>query len=125
MRATEGKVLDTITVLVGNSESGSFDGFKAQFEGEEVASYKEGEDDKITCTLYRCEIHQGRSYYRVHEADEANSRSPRYELLPIRENGDVERGRYPDYGTYYEANEVLKRWPMFADALDILYERVI
>lgn len=64
--------MDTVTVLVGKKESDTFDGFRARFKGEEVASYKEGKDDKITCTLYRCETHRGRHYYRVHEAGETD-----------------------------------------------------
>jgi hypothetical protein len=34
-----GARLDFVTVLVGNSEGGTFDGFKARFEGEQVTGF--------------------------------------------------------------------------------------
>lgn len=117
--------MDSVTVLVGNSQSGAFSGFIARFKGEEVAAYYEGENNAITCTLYLCETYQGRHYYRVHEADETNTRAPRYELFPYKQDARQGGGRYPDYGTYLEARNILERWPMFAEHLGILTVRDI
>ncbi len=117
--------MGSVTVLVGNSEGGAFSGFKARFKGQEVGAYYEGEEDGVTCTLYLCETSQGRHYYRVHEADETNTRAPRYELFPYNEGSRRSGGRYPDYDTLLEAYEVLERWPMFVEDLNILTVRDI
>lgn len=124
LRVMEAK-LDSVTVLVGNSEDGTFSGFEARFRGEEVAAYYEGEDDKVTCTLYRCETDRGRHYYRVHEADETDPRAPRYELLPYKEDDSGRDWRRLNYDVLHDAKEVLERWPLFAGALGILDGRDI
>jgi hypothetical protein len=71
----------TIVLVVGdcNSEDGTFEGFKARFEGEKVSTFAAG--DRWRFTLYKCGWNQYRGY-RVYEADERQPKSPRYELTP-------------------------------------------
>ena len=112
--------MEPIEVLIGDSEQGTFRGFKVRFLGEELACYEVR--DRLVFRLYRCEWgdYDG---YRVHKSDETKLFDPKYELTPV----DVEDPEAPntEYYSLYEANEIVSYFPFFADHVGFLKTRDI
>ena len=101
-----------VKVLVGQKRGDRFPGFWAEFEGEEVSSYKDTRGEKhIVYTLYRCTTYQ-REAYRVLIADEGNPANPVYKLLPVAEDPHVQ-GAGPDYTEPWDKDQVATRYPCF------------
>ena len=111
-----------VKVLVGHKKGERFPGFWAEFEGEEVSSYKDTRGGRhIVYTLYRCTAYQ-REAYRVHIADEGNPANPVYKLLPVA--GDLHtRGTGPDYSEPWDSDQIAARYPLFLKDMDYFEER--
>jgi hypothetical protein len=107
-----------VSVLVGErSEEGRFAGFRAQFQGREIASYTDARGGcRITYTLYRCTAYQYEAY-RVHVADESDPRSPRYELHPSGESTGLS-GVSRDYSEPFDKRQAVDAYPIFARDLE-------
>jgi hypothetical protein len=112
--------MELIEVLIGDSEQGSFRGFKARFHGEEVAHHQV--EERIVFRLYRCGWgdYDG---YRVHKTDENEPFNPKYYLTPC----DVEDPAAPntEYYSLYEPSEIVSYYPMFANDIEFLPTRDI
>jgi len=112
--------MEPIEVLIGDSERGSFRGFKARFLGEELACFEA--EDRFVFRLYRCGWgdYDG---YRAHKSDEREPFNPKYGLTPV----DVEDPEAPntEYFSLYEANEIVSYYPFFAKHSDFLETRDI
>jgi len=112
--------MEPIEVLIGDSEQGTFRGFKVRFLGEELACYEVR--DRLVFRLYRCGWgdYDG---YRVHKTDETEPFNPKYDLTPV----DVEDPEAPntEYFSLYEANEIVSYFPFFADHVGFLKTRDI
>lgn len=95
-----------VKVLVGQGGGASrFEGFWAEFEGEEISHYKnEAQDKNIVYTLYKCTAYNFDAY-RVHIADESNHQKPVYELLPYDQEADW---REP-----YKDHNLAREFPLF------------
>ena len=95
-----------VRVLVGQGGGAAgFEGFYAEFKGEEVSSYKDGTQDKnVVYTLYKCTEYDFDAY-RVHIADESNHQKPVYELLPYSQGSS--------YAEAYDAEDLVKEFPLF------------
>lgn len=95
-----------VRVLVGQGGGAAgFEGFYAEFKGEEVSSYKnETQDKNVVYTLYKCTEYNFDAY-RVHIADESNHQKPVYELLPY-----SQRSRYSEA---YDVRDLAKEFPLF------------
>lgn len=101
-------------VLIGDTSSGSFKGFWAEFEGKEVTKYEE-EKGKLSYTLFEFPWGSGvdETGYRVHKADERDLERPRYELFPT--GDDPSRfDREEKYHVAYNAYGLASNWPIFA-----------
>jgi hypothetical protein len=111
-----------VKVLVGQKKGDRFPGFWAEFEGEEVSSYKDTRGERhIVYTLYRCTAYQ-REAYRVHIADESNPANPVYKLLPV--SGDLHiRGADLDYAEPWDRDQVAAKYPLFLKDMDYFDER--
>lgn len=111
-----------IPLLIGDcgerTREGTFEGFKVRFDGEEVASYAESEDELVTHTLYKC-VRGSSTAYRVYTADERDTELPYYALYPYEESTFRRTNRPPEYSFYYP-EELIKQWPMFAADVDYL-----
>ncbi len=109
--------MEPAVLVVGNcnSDTGTFEGFKARFMGEKVGEFEAG--DRWRLTLYKCgwNKYQG---YRVYEADERVPKSPRYELRPQEGEKVNPRDPYRSYHKLYRPEEVAEEWPMFAKDVD-------
>jgi hypothetical protein len=101
-----------IEVLVGNVEQGAFTGFKACFDGEEVARYQV--EERLVFTLYKCGWGEYEGY-RVHKSDETDPFDPKYDLTPV----DVvdPSAPNPEYHSLYEPAEIVSYFPMFAEEI--------
>jgi len=111
-----------VKVLVGQKKGDRFPGFWAEFEGEEVSSYKDTRGEKhIVYTLFRCTAYQ-REAYRVHIADEGNPANPVYKLLPVSE-GPHGQGADPDYTEPWDRDQIAAKYPLFLKDMDYFYER--
>jgi hypothetical protein len=112
--------VELIEVLIGNSDQGTFRGFKARFHGEEMACYEM--EERLVFRLYRCGWgdYDG---YRVHKSDESEPFNPKYELTPV----DVQDPSAPntEYYSLYEANEIVSYFPFFARHVEALRTRNI
>jgi hypothetical protein len=74
---SEGRSI-VVKVLVGNKAGQTYQGFWAEFDGEEVSSYEDTRGEKnIVYKLYRCTAYNWEAY-RVHIADESNPDAPVY-----------------------------------------------
>ncbi len=95
-----------VRVLVGQGGgAGGFKGFWAEFEGEEISTYKdEARDKNVVYTLYKCPAYNFDAY-RVHIADESNHQKPVYELLPYSQGSS--------YAEAYVAEDLAKEFPLF------------
>jgi hypothetical protein len=114
-----------IRVLVGQRVGDAFPGFWAEFEGEEVSSYKDTRGDKsIVYTLYRCTAYHFEAY-RVHIANESNPNDPVYELLPVHQ-GDWRpgRGRH-NYREVWEKENIADKYPLFLKDMDYFQPQYI
>jgi hypothetical protein len=113
-----------VKVLVGQRSGGKFAGFYAEFEGEEVSSYKDERAEKnIVYTLYGCTAYQFEAY-RVHIADESNPDAPVYELLPF--EGDLRRGGgRPDYSEPWTVEDIAEHFPLFLKDMDYFESRTV
>jgi hypothetical protein len=109
-----------IEVVIGNCERGTFSGFKARFDGKEVASYQT--EDGLVFTLYECGWgdYEG---YRVYKADERTPFTPEYEILPC-EYDDPEAPK-TEYHSLFEAKEIMSYYPMFAKHIELSHTRDI
>ncbi len=119
--AEENKV---VKVLVGQKRGGSFPGFWAEFEGDEVSSYEDPRSGKnAVYTLYRCTAYTNEERYRVHIADESNPANPVYELRPDENPYDSapEKAYHEPY--YKEAIE--EKYPLFLKDLDLFETRSV
>ena len=111
-----------VKVLVGQKKGHKFPGFWAEFEGEEVSSYKDTRGGRhIVYTLYRCTAYR-REAYRVHIADEGNPANPVYKLLPVSEDSRTPDS-HPDYTEPWDEDQVAARYPLFLKDMDYFEER--
>ncbi len=92
---------DTVTVLVGQRWADKFDHRWYRLKGEKVSSY---EDEKgVTYTLYRyTDPGYANEAYRVHVADETDSKNPTYELRPS-----------PEDRSPYSRRDIADEYPRF------------
>jgi len=97
---------DVVKVLVWNSRTDKEDGFWAEFEGEEVSSYEEGEK---VYTLYKCTAYDFEAY-RVHVYDATHPGKPRYELHPYHHTDPHKSG---NYATPYSRAGLAATYPRF------------
>jgi hypothetical protein len=95
-----------VQVVVGERAQGTFTGFLAEFEGEEIASYVH---EGVVYTLYRVTSVNFEGY-RVHIADETNHKDPKYELLPY-DVGQAERRRR--YDALFRKADIAQNYPLF------------
>lgn len=105
----------TVRVLVRDRGQtlARYEWFWAQFEGEEVSSYRDERGDrKVTYTLYKCTVY-GYDAYRVHVADTSDPQDPTYALLP-REAGRPITGSNGAFHEPYNMEDVANEYPLFA-----------
>jgi hypothetical protein len=103
-----------VKVLVGEHVGDRFVGFWAEFEGEEVSSYEDGD---VAHTLYKCTAYGGgRERYRVHIANETTPSAPVFELHP--HQPPRHEGRPPDYKEPFYVEDVAEKYPLFLKDID-------
>lgn len=101
-------------VLIGDTSTGQFKGFWAEFEGKEVTKYKE-EKGKLSYTLFEFPwgSRENETGYRVYKSDERDISQPEYELLPI--GDDPTRFDSEErFHVAYDARALVSYWPIFA-----------
>jgi hypothetical protein len=106
-------------VLIGDTSTGQFKGFWAEFEGKEVTKY---EEEKLSYTLFAFPwgSREDETGYRVYKADERDVSQPRYELLPT--GDDPSRfDREEKYHVAYNAHGLVSSWPIFAKHMEDEY----
>ena len=110
-----------VKVLVGQKAGDRYQGFWAEFEGEEVSRYEDTRGEKsIVYTLYRCTAYDWECY-RVHVEDESNPVNPVYELRPYTEDQNV-GGLGPDYTEPYAKEQIAATYPLFLKDMDYFRE---
>jgi hypothetical protein len=111
-----------VRVLVGQRVDGAFRGFWAEFEGEEVSSYKDTRGDNyIVFTLYRATAFNFEAY-RVHIADESDPNEPVYKLRPF--SGDLRPGSGRlQFSEAWMPREIAENYPLFLKDMDNLETR--
>jgi len=108
----------TVKVLVAQRNDGQVSGYWAEFEGEEVDSYKdERGDTHVVYTLYKSTAGYNYDAYRVHKADESDPEAPVYELFPFSADPQILRH---DYTEPYSVEQVAAEYPLFVKKLDYL-----
>ncbi len=105
-----------VEVLVGKRNGPRFPGFRAEFEGEEIASYEDTRGGKsIVYTLYKCTAYNFDAY-RVHIMGESNPENLVHELLPY-DPRSVDQGIGWDYTEPWEKADIEAKYPLFLKAL--------
>jgi hypothetical protein len=109
-------------VLVGERVDGEFRGFWAEFEGEEVSSYKDTRgDNNIVYTLYSAHPHRFEAY-RVHIADESDPKEPVYKLRPF--SGELRPGSGRlNFAEAWTASDIVEEYPLFLKDMDYFETR--
>ncbi len=102
-----------IKVWVGKRSGGSFSGYWAEFEGEEIHSY---ENDDVVYTLYKATAYTDDAY-RVHVQDERKNQAPVYELHPISRGSSMRGGGQPYSEPYYK-EALAEDYPIFLRYVD-------
>lgn len=107
-----------VKVLVGQGGGATdFEGFYAEFEGEEISHYKnETQDKNIVYTLYKCTAYNFDAY-RVHIADESNHQKPVYELHPFEQ-----RPRRLDWSEPFKNRDLAQKFPLFLKDLEDFFD---
>ena len=103
-----------VKVLVAKRSQGTFGGFWAEFEGEELDSY---ENDGVVFTLYKCTAYSA-DRYRVHVVDERKHTTPVYELYP--DYRDPQGGGFGPMASEepYDKVRLAETYPIFLKTLD-------
>ena len=110
-----------VKVLVGERIDFDFVAFWAEFEGEEVSSYKDTRGNNIVYTLYRCSAFNFEAY-RVHIVDESDPDNPEYKLQPS--TGDLRPGSGRlQFSEAWTPGDIADEYPLFLKDMDYLETR--
>ena len=116
MTTTKWTFMENVELVVGDCETGAFEGFRARFRGEKIAAFEA--EKRLIFTLYRCGWNQYEGY-RVYMSDRRRPRSPEYELSP--HEGEVNMSDpYRSFHKLYGPDELISEWPVFADYISSL-----